>query len=56
MEVDTHVSEYQACMDSMRTRITELERQLEWREGEGEGLVSELRTLLKEEKKIRFVL
>ena len=53
VEVNQHVSEYQACMESMKGRIVELERQLEWREGEGKGLCSELRTLLKEEKKIR---
>ena len=53
MEVDQHVSEYQICMESMKTRILELERQLEWREGEGDTLCTDLRTLLKEEKKIR---
>ena len=54
VEVDQHVSEYQACLESMRTRILELERQLEWREGEGDSLCTDLRALLKEEKIIRY--
>ncbi|CAI7994621.1 hypothetical protein GBAR_LOCUS1516 [Geodia barretti] len=45
--------EYQACMESMRTRILELEGQLEWREGEGDSLCTDLRAMLKEEKTIR---
>ena len=56
VEVDQHVSEYQACMESMRTRILELEGQLEWREGEGDSLCTDLRAMLKEEKTIRYIL
>ena len=53
VEVDQHVADYQMCMESMQSRIKELERQLERRDGEGESLCSELRALLAREKDIR---
>ena len=56
MEVDQHVSQYQECIETMENRIQELERQLQLRgDSEGDRVCSELRSLLKEEKKIRFV-
>ena len=59
LEVEHHVSEYNVIMKSLEGRVKELERQKRrgWREGPGEGgsLCAKLKTLLQEEKDIRYV-